>query len=290
MAPSSLRVGLDIGGTKLMVAAADPNGNVVAVERRPTPSGWEEGLELLHGMIGLAAGGRKITAIGASAGGPLDFRTGIISPLHQLQWRDVPIKSLMQSRYGCPFAVEVDTDAAALAEYGAREESVPRLLYITLSTGMGGGLVLDGQLYRGSNGCHPEIGHQSVPVRCAHPGRARCACGAEGCLEALVSGNGIRRTYGKPAENLDPSEWAEVAWNFGQGLRNLAVLYAPEVIAVGGGVAIGAGDAFLSRAADVMREHLRLVPAPRVELSSLGYDTALRGALELARRLEEQAP
>jgi predicted NBD/HSP70 family sugar kinase len=101
-------------------------------------------------------------------------------------------------------------------------------------------------------------------------------------LEALVSGNGIRRIYGKPAEALRAEEWEEVAYNLGQGLRNMAALYAPEVIRIGGGVAIGGAEHFISLAQRVMDQHLRLVPVPRVELSHLGYDTALRGAIALA--------
>jgi predicted NBD/HSP70 family sugar kinase len=98
----------------------------------------------------------------------------------------------------------------------------------------------------------------------------------------LISGNGIRRIYGKPAEELSPEEWEEVAYNLGQGLRNMAALYAPDLIRIGGGVAVGGGANFIQAAREVMEAHLRLVPAPRVELSHLGYDTALRGAIAMA--------
>jgi predicted NBD/HSP70 family sugar kinase len=147
---------------------------------------------------------------------------------------------------------------------------------------MGGGFLMDGKIYRGQDGAHPEVGHQSVPFRCANPAAVRCECGAPDCLEALVSGNGIRRVYGKPAEDLNAAEWEEVAYNLGQGLRNMAALYAPDLIRIGGGVAVGAGERFIEAAGRVMEEHLKLVPAPRVELSRLGYDTALRGAIALA--------
>jgi predicted NBD/HSP70 family sugar kinase len=110
-----------------------------------------------------------------------------------------------------------------------------------------------------------------------------CECGAPDCLEALISGNGIRRVYGKPAEQLDDSEWAEVAYNLGQGLRNLATIYLPDLIVLGGGVAVGGGERLIAAARQVMAEHLRLVPIPEVRLSQLGYDTALHGALALAR-------
>ncbi|MEI7771939.1 MAG: ROK family protein [Chloroflexales bacterium] len=279
----SVSIGLDIGGTKLMVAAADAAGNMLRRVREPTPHGLDEGLGLLQRMIAQVAGGEPIAGIGAAIGGPLDARRGVVSPLHQPQWRDVPLKALMEARWGCPFFVDVDTNVAAVGEYAAGATS-RRLLYLTLSTGMGGGFLIDGEIYAGVRGAHPEVAHQAVAYRCASPERVACECGAPDCLEALVSGNGIRRVYGKAAEHLSAAEWAEVAYNLGQGLRNLATIYAPDLIILGGGVAVGGGERLLGAARQVMERHLRLVPAPELRLSQLGYDTALLGALEIARR------
>jgi glucokinase len=130
------------------------------------------------------------------------------------------------------------------------------------------------------------VGHQSIHFRCSNPAAVQCECGAPDCLEGLVSGNGIRRIYGKDAEKLSADEWEEVAYNLGQGLRNMATFYAPDVIRIGGGVALGGGENFIRAAQDVMQEGLKLVPAPHVGLSHLGYDTALRGAIAMA--LSEQ--
>lgn len=279
-----LYIGLDIGGTKLMAAAADENGQTLRRCRHNTPAGLPEGLALLDEMIAEAAAGEPIQAIGAAIGGPLDWRTGVVSPLHQPTWRNVPLKARMEQRWGCPFYVDVDTNVAALGEYVLGGETVDRFLYITLSTGMGGGFLVNGQIYRGMRGEHPEIGHQSIAYRCAHPERIQCECGVPDCLEGIVSGNAIRRIYGRPAEELDDAAWAEVAYNLGQGLRNLAVIYLPEVIVLGGGVAIGGGEKLLSRARQVMAEHLRIVPVPQVRLSRLGLKTALHGAVVLAVR------
>lgn len=280
----AIYIGLDIGGTKLMVAGADGEGNILRRLRADTPSGLQEGLDRLNAMIAEIAQGEPVMGIGAAIGGPLDWQTGIVSPLHQPEWRNVPLKRLMEARWGCPFWVDVDTNVAALGEYYSVGIPYSHFVYITLSTGMGGGFLVNGRVERGANGAHPEIGHQSVPYRCANPAALHCECGAPDCLEALISGNGIRRIYGKPAEGLTPSEWSEVAYNFGLGLRNLAALYAPELIRVGGGVAVGGGDAFIAEAAQVMRDRLYLVPAPKVELSRLGYDTALIGAITIAVR------
>jgi predicted NBD/HSP70 family sugar kinase len=277
-------IGLDIGGTKLMATAADAAGQLLERVRASTPLELDAGLARLEAMIAELAKGQPIAAIGAAIGGPLDPQRGIVSPLHQPEWRDVPLKAIMERRWDCHFFVDVDTNVAALGEYALGGAPVARLLYLTLSTGMGGGFVVDGQIYRGAQGGHPEVGHQSINFRCAHPERVACECGAPDCLEALISGNAIRRIYGVPAEQLPIEAWAEVAYNLGQGLRNLATIYLPDTIALGGGVAIGGGEMLLEQARQVMASHLRLVPAPVLRLSRLGYDTALLGAVELARR------
>ncbi|HLL89496.1 MAG TPA: ROK family protein, partial [Tepidisphaeraceae bacterium] len=217
-----------------------------------------------------------------TAGGPMDSDAGVVSPLHQPAWHGVPLKAIVERRFGCPFRVDVDTNAAALAECRFGGADPARLLYLTLSTGMGGGFVVDGRVYRGAGGAHPEVGHQVVPACSPRAAAATCACGATGCLEALVSGNGIRRLYDKPAEELAEREWAEVATHLGHGLRNVAAIYAPATIVLGGGVAVGGGQPLLETATRVMRDGLRLVPPPVVKISALGYDTALHGAIALA--------
>jgi predicted NBD/HSP70 family sugar kinase len=233
-------------------------------------------------MIAMVSQGESIAGIGAAIGGPLDWRRGIVSPLHQPLWREVPLKDLMQERWLCPFWVDVDTNIAALGEYFFGGEKAERFVYITLSTGMGGGFLLHGKIYRGMGDGHPEIGHIAVPIHCSNPSAVQCECGVPDCLEAVVSGNAIRRIYGKPAELLSEEEWAEVSYHLGQGLRNVAALYHPDVIAIGGGVAIGRGEKLITAACQVMREHLRLVQPPTVRLSRLGYDTALLGAIQTA--------
>jgi predicted NBD/HSP70 family sugar kinase len=275
-------IGLDIGGTKIMVAAADREGHILRRARAATSTALKEDLANINDMIADVAEGNEIGSIGAAIGGPLDWEQGIVSPLHQPAWRSVPLKAMMEKQWGCSFRVDVDTNVAAIGEYRWGGVSARRFLYLTLSTGMGGGFLIDGEIYRGQDGAHPEVGHQSVHFRCQNPSGVRCECGAPDCLEALVSGNGIRRIYGKPAEELSSEEWEEVAYNLGQGLRNLAAIYAPDLISIGGGVAVGGGEAFIRTATRIMEDHLKLVPPPQVALSQLGYDTALRGAVAMA--------
>jgi glucokinase len=275
-------IGLDIGGTKIMVAAADRDGNILRRERTATSTSLDEDLTNINNMITAVSREEQVMGMGAAIGGPLDWKQGIVSPLHQPAWRNVPLKAMMESRWGCPFQVDVDTNVAAVGEYRWGEVTAKRFLYLTLSTGMGGGFLTDGRIYRGRDGAHPEVGHQSIHFRSLNSSAVQCECGAPDCLEALISGNGIRRIYGKPAQALIAQEWEEVAYNLGQGLRNMAALYAPDLIRIGGGVAVGGGENFILAARNVMEEHLRLVPAPQVELSRLGYDTALLGAIAMA--------
>jgi predicted NBD/HSP70 family sugar kinase len=223
--------------------------------------------------------GEKISAIGASAGGPMDYENGVISPLHQPQWRNVPLKRIFEDQFGAPLRVEVDTDAAALAEYQLGGERASRLLYVTLSTGCGAGFLIDGEIYRGGNGIHPEYAHMGVA---SDVSTQECTCGARGCLTALVSGRGIEKLYGKSAKDLHTDEWQRVGTHLGEGLRNWASILSPDIIVLGGGVAVGGGEKLLKTATEVMQKGVTLTPWPQVKLSQLGYDTALLGAVALA--------
>ncbi len=277
-----IHIALDFGGTKCMAAAITPAREVLRRERVDTPASFDAGLKVLKDLVRAVRGGHGLLSIGCSAGGPLDYVSGRISPLHCPEWRDVPLKEIMEAEFGVPFAVDVDTNAAALAEYKFGGHAADPLLYLTLSTGMGGGLIFGGEIYRGVNGSHPEVGHQAVCYRGPNSGSVECPCGARDCLEALVSGNGIRKVFGKAAEDLTDEEWNMVGYNLGQGLRNLAAIYAPQAIILGGGVALGGGERLLRVAREVVQANLKIVPLPAIKLSSLGYETALWGAFALA--------
>jgi len=282
-------IALDIGGTKLMVAAFSDSYEILARERADTPASLEQGLTLLKELAHSVAAGRAVRALGASAGGPLNYQSGVVSPLHMPTWREVPLKAIIEAEFNAPFAVDVDTNAAALAEYSFGQNQSDRLLYVTVSTGMGGGLVVDGELYRGTKGAHPEIGHQSIAYKLPVSGPIACACGGSACVEAIVSGTAIRSHYGKPAEELSSSEWDQVGHNLGQALRNAAALYAPDRIVLGGGVCVGGGERLVQQVQNLLDANVKIVPSPRVSLSSLGYDTALWGGLAMALRAEREA-
>mgnify|MGYP006290978643 CR=1 FL=1 len=279
----ALYIGLDIGGTKCMVASATSDIKIKKRIRKPTPPLLEDGLALLHEMIDYVSDGNEIAAIGAAIGGPLDWKRGIVSPLHQPAWREVPLKIIMEKKWGCPFHVDIDTNVAAIGEYTLGGYQNTRFFYMTISTGIGGGFLLNGKIYRGMQDTHPEVGHQSIHYRCSNPQDVQCECGAPDCLEALASGNGIRRIYGKPPEQLNDTEWDEVTYNLSQGIRNLTAFYLPEVIVLGGGIANARGVQLISGIAKLLPDYLKILPIPQIRISKLGYDTALMGALAIAK-------
>ncbi len=278
-----IHIGLDIGGTKILAASADSKGNIVERLKFETPEELGKGLLLLDNIIEALSKNHEILGIGAAIGGPLDSVQGIVSPLHLPEWRDVQLRRMIEDKWNTFFVVDVDTNIAALGEYSIMDPKPQSLYYMTVSTGIGGGLIIDGDIFRGGNGNHPEAGHQAIPFRCSHSEKIECECGAHGCLEALASGNGIRRIYNKPAEDLSETEWEEVQWNIAQGLRNVASFYSPEIIVLGGGVAYGRGQVLSDYIKNFLKEELKLISVPEIRISRLGYDTALIGALEAAK-------
>jgi len=282
-------IGIDLGGTKIIVASADKSGKIIKQVRHKTPIDLNEGLELLKKLIREVSSGQKIEGIGCACGGPLDYKTGIVSPLHQPEWRNVPLKKIMEKEFRCKFFVDVDTNIAALAEAKiGTGKNYKNFVYITISTGMGGGIIVDGKLYRGKS--HPEIAHQTGnwSLKNHHKNfdieNHYCECGVKDCLEGIVSGNSIRKIYGKSAEEInDPKILEEIGYNLGQGLRNIAVLHSPEAIVLGGGVAVGLGEKILCPARKVVQQSLKIVPVPEILISRLGNDAPLLGALILTR-------
>jgi len=276
-----LVIGADIGGTKTLVIASTAEGKERGRVHFPTPSSPEEGLQCLFAAIEELTAGAPPAAVGISIGGPIDRLRGTVSPLHQPAWRDLPLQHLVQERFGCPCRIEVDTDAAALAEWyfgGVRESP---LVYLTFSTGIGGALLLEGRLYRGAGGAHPEPGHQVVPNELTEE-PVRCRCGALNCLEALISGQALQQHFGCKPSELPEELWWRIGRILGHGLRNLATLYAPRRIVLGGGIAVAQAAHLLPTARAVLQEQLRLVPQPEVSVSVLGYDTAAWGAVAVA--------
>ena len=192
----ALFLGIDIGGTKSAAVVGDSKGNVLARVSAPTPrDDWREAVALLYDMVrevcnqqGVPITG--ITALGVSCGGPLDTATGIFyTPPNLPAWEAIPLKAMLEAEFGLPTKLENDANATALAEHrwGAGQ-GCQNMAFLTMGTGIGAGLILDGSLYRGHRDLAGEIGHAIVL-----PNGPLCPCGKRGCLEALASGTSLGR-------------------------------------------------------------------------------------------------
>ncbi len=305
--------GVDIGGTKIAVGVVDESGRVLAKNECPTdvPRGFDHAMRqvamLLHQCAERAQ--VKLRGIGIGSAGPLDSATGVLGDVNNLPgWKGGNPVDIFSREFGVAAAMENDADAAALGElrWGAAR-SKTRFLYVTVGTGIGVSVILDGKVYRGVDGCHPEIGHHIID-----PAGPLCTCGARGCWETLAAGPAMMEWFRKssPAAcgngNLsareiclraqDSDEWAQraverEAYYLGLGLANLINFFTPEAIVLGGSV-MKSAHLFMDRMREVVRQNCTLVPAGRVEimLASLGADAGLIGAAQVWHdRFERQA-
>jgi glucokinase len=255
-------------------------------------------MQRTKGMLREAAAqaGAKCEGIGVACPGPLDPFTGIVGDVGTLPgWQGGNLVAELAPEFGVPVAVENDADAVALAEvhWGAAKGS-EHFIYITVSTGIGGGIILSGKLYRGAHGAHPELGHQVIDAS-----GPLCYCRAHGCWESLASGSAMAswvREQQPAAPELTAAQICALAeqgeplarrsveregYYLGLGLANLITLFAPETIALGGGV-MKSHHLFLRRALEVIREVCTQVPDAKTQitLASLGADTGLAGAAQ----------
>jgi glucokinase len=287
-------LGVDIGGTKLSTVLATRTGEIVHKIRRPTDAhlGPEVGvtrlIEMLHETIqaGLPTQDHsQIVGIGVACGSPMDADLGVIlGPPNLPGWNPVPIVEILEREFGLYARLENDANAGALAEwlFGAGRGR-DHVVYLTMSTGIGGGLILDGRLYRGANGNAGELGH----MRVVDHGGPRCGCGKRGCLEAFCSGPSIARRAREALAAAPESPWAkrvrdtvegglervtaehlfsaarqgdelalrlvdETAHYMGIALANVIQAFNPEVIVLGT-IATAQGDFFLDRVRRVVR-------------------------------------
>jgi glucokinase len=253
---------VDIGGTKLAAALADGRGRLVGRRQVPTaidtqgPDGTEALFARLAGLVGAVladAAGDDVpapVACGVGCGGPMAPDGEEVSPLNIPAWRDFPLRARLAAATGLPVQVDNDAKALALGE-GWRGAAVGARDFIAMvvSTGVGGGIVLDGRLLDGRAGNAGHIGHVIV-----EPDGAACACGARGCLEAEASGPSIARLSGRPASEATP-EWVERTGTLvGRALASVGALLDLPLALVAGSVALGFGEPFFAAAnAEVAR-------------------------------------
>jgi len=292
---------VDIGGTKIAVGIVDGSGKVLSRTQAPTdPDRYSDGIEMIARMLRETAktAGVELTGIGIGSTGPVDPVRGEFGEVDFLPgWRQTnPVKDLAEI-FHVRVALENDGDAAALAEAGwGAGRKCSRLIYVTVGTGIGGGIVLDGKLYRGVDDAHPEIGHQVLD-----PAGPPCSCGFRGCWESLAAGPamvawleshapaGYPNRKGVTAKRIcelaqqgDAIALQAVeheAYYLGLGLANLISLFTPDAIVLSGSV-MKSAPLFLDRIRTVIHSGCRFVPAEKTELTlaSLGDDTNLIGA------------
>jgi glucokinase len=312
----ALAVGIDVGGTKIAGGVVDEKGAILATARRVSPATDTEAIERsIEDLVDELRGTFDIAAVGIGAAGFVDSTRSTVLFAPNLAWRDEPLRADLEKRIGLPVVVENDANAAAWGEFtfGAGEDVSDSLL-VTLGTGVGGGIVLNGELHRGAFGVAAEIGHMRVV-----PDGRLCGCGNRGCWEQYASGTAlvreareqarqgslIARTLldraGGDVEQItgpliteaahDGDEFAKEQlatlgrW-LGEGIASLAAVLDPAVVVIGGGVS-EAGDLLL----DPVRAHYRANltgrhyrPELEVRAAVLGNKAGMIGAADLARR------
>ena len=305
----SVVVGVDIGGTKVLAGVVDDEGRVTATARRTTPgrrvaTGRVE--DAMTDAILEAADGRPLAGVGVAAAGFVDSAGERVMFAPHLPWQGEPLRDLLEERLGCPVALDNDASCAARAEahHGAARGATSALV-ITMGTGIGGAILLDGLVVRGANGMAGEFGHMQVV-----PDGQACECGRRGCWEQYSSGNALVRVVrglmvDEPSVLADMSDgnpdlitgpmvtsaaeqgdlvarraFASVGDWLGVGTANLVAAFDPELVVVGGGVS-AAGERLLDPARAAL--HRTLVGAahrivPDLVAAQLGPQAGMIGA------------
>jgi glucokinase len=312
----TLTIGVDVGGTKVAAGVVDDHGRILAKVRRPTPSTspHETAAVIAEVVEILKSKYEQVEAVGLGAAGFVDETRSMVLFAPNLAWRDEPIKQKVESKVGLPVMVENDANATAWGEakFGAGRGE-PHMLLITLGTGIGGALILDGRLYRGRHGIGGEFGHYRVV-----PDGRRCGCGNRGCWEQYASGNALVAEArelarvspalagrllelgdGSPSGISGPEIteaaregdkaalecFRSVAGWVGQGLADLAAILDPGTFVIGGGLS-AAGDLLLDPARAAFENALtgrgHRVFAD-IRLAELVPDAGIVGSADLAR-------
>jgi glucokinase len=275
---------IDVGGTKLAAALVTADGDVVATARAPTPKGDdpEAVFGALLALVDAVGGDGEIVVCGVGCGGPMTAGGEQVSPLNIPSWRDFPLRSRLQEATGLPVHIDNDAKALALGEgwRGAAEDQ-DNFIAMVVSTGVGGGIVLDGRLLDGAQGNAGHIGHVNV-----EPDGRRCSCGARGCLEAEASGPAIAAVTGRPAEEAAADVVRRTGTLVGRAVATVANLLDLRVAVVGGGVALGFGEPFFAAAQEELDRRARLAfsEGARIVPLGLGADGPVVGAAAVGWR------
>jgi len=311
----SLTIGIDVGGTKILGGVVDEEGKVLEELRVVSPATDVTAIvAAISRLVADLAGRHAVEAVGVGAAGYIDKARSVVMFAPNLAWRDLDLRAELEASVGIPFVIENDANAAAWGEfrYGAGED-VEDLLLVTVGTGVGGGLVHDGRLFRGGYGVGGEVGHMRVV-----PDGVPCGCGNLGCLESYASGTALvrearaaastgaplagtllDRAGGDPASITGPlitecaragdpfcvEQLARLGTWLGEGIASAAALLDPGVVVIGGGVS-AAGDLLLDPVRAAFERQLTgrgHRPLAEVRPALLGNRAGLIGAADLAR-------
>jgi len=272
---------VDVGGTKIAAGIIDADGTLLRSASVSTPRGADA--EAV--MTALLSAVRRaepegVLAAGVGCAGPMTAGGETVSPLNIAGWRRFPLMARLHKALDLPVVIDGDAKALAVGEgWKGAAIGVANYLAMVVSTGVGGGLVVDGRLLHGADGNAGHVGHVVVV-----PDGALCACGGRGCLEAEMSGTAIARRTGAPAQKAPLAEVLRAGKLLGQGLGSVVNLLDLELVAIGGSVALGYGGPFFSAVARGLHASSRLDFAQdcRIETVGLGKDGPLIGAGALA--------
>lgn len=309
-------VGIDLGGTKMLAALVSAEGKIIKKREIPTrpEHGADDVIRRMKELVGELAGDKEpIGGIGIATAGILDPTGGIVRSATNLGWQDVPVGPNLAERFGCRVTVENDANAAAYGEWVAGAgKGTEHFVYVTVSTGIGAGIISGGRLVTGVTHSAAELGHMTIDWR-----GPLCGCGNRGCLELYASGTAIARAAAEAVRRGEPSAAAlgalvqgdasrvtakhvataaaqgdalalalarEAGEAMGAGLASIVHAANPQLVALGGG-ALGIGEpllgpmreAFAARCIPSMAQEVRLA------LTALGGDAGVIGAALLAR-------
>lgn len=311
--------GIDIGGTKIAIMLQDRDEKTLASFRLPTRANIKPSVVVANALdeieMNLVKIGSKIVAVGIGCPNPLDIEKGLVlSPTNLPTWVDFPLVKMVEDRFGVPTILDNDANVAALGEcYFGAGKDFENMLYITVSTGIGGAIICDGKILHGVAASAGEIGHTVVK----YDGRF-CLCGTRGCLETIASGKSIVRSVrerlaegGKSkisgvaadpskittkmvaaavenGDELARSVWDDACRFLGIGIGNAITTFAPNAVIIGGGVA-QAGDVLFKPLTFYINQNVNMLPIEDVSIlrASLGGDSGVFGAAKMAQLLLE---
>jgi glucokinase len=274
---------VDIGGTKMAAGIVTGDGDLLTRSVRLTPR-TDDGETVLSALLEAVAEVRtgEEVACGVGCGGPMTPGGESVSPLNIPAWRGFPLRARLADAIGLPVHIDNDAKALALGEGwrgAARGEA--SYLAMVVSTGVGGGIVLEGRLLDGEGANAGHIGHLIV-----EPDGRVCPCGARGCLEAEASGTAIAARTGAPAADAPDSERVRAGRLVGRAVASVAVLLDLRLAVVAGSVALGYGDVFFDAAQQELSDRARIEYArgARIVRAGLGDEGPLIGAAAVALR------